>query len=233
MSVDDGRDDGDLPHAASGHRVLREQLGAYVLGALDHDERIDVEQHLDGCAACRDEVARLSALPPLLDRLTAEEVTAGPSRPPAGLLDDVVGRIERDRRRERRVLRSWQVATAGLAAAAAVVLWAPWHGPAAPDALVAPAQPISAAVEGRAELMAWEWGTTVRVEVAGLPERDSYVLWVVGDDGRREQAGTWGPTSDNGARVIGASAILRDALLRVEVTDPTGEVLAVFEPGTG
>lgn len=215
------------------HHELRERLGAYVLGALDPDERIEVEHHLDGCGPCRDELARLSPLPSLLDRLSADEVADESLDPPPELLARVLVRIDRERRRDRRRLRSWQGLAAAVLTAAALVLWAPWQGGGVTDALVAPAQPVAAAVQGEAALMAWEWGTTVRLEVAGLPERDGYVLWVVADDGRREQAGTWGPTADHSARVIGASAILRPALVRVEVTDPAGEVLAVFEPPTG
>ena len=232
MSSDDERRGDERPPVPSGHRDLRERLGAYVLGSLGHEERIEVEQHLDGCGTCRDEVSRLSALPPLLDLLSVEEVTAGPQHPPAGVLDDVLARIDGERRHERRRLRMWQVAAAGLTAAA-VVLWAPWEAQPALDAVVAPAEAVVASVDGEAELMAWEWGTTVRLEVVGLPERDAYVLWAVAGDGRRQQAGTWGPTADRSARVIGASAILRDALARVEVTDATGEVLAVFEPDRG
>ena len=232
MSTDDERGRGRGPGASGGHRELRERLGAYVLGALGHDERLGLEQHLDGCSACRDEVSRLSALPPLLDRVSPEEATARPLRPPAGLLDDVLARIDRERRHERRRLRVWQAAAAGLtvAAVAVVALWAPWQGQPTVDAVVAPAEAVVASVDGQAELMAWEWGTTVRLEVIGLPARDAYVLWAVAVDGRRQQAGTWGPTADRSARVIGASAILREALARVEVTDPSGEVLAVFEP---
>ena len=127
MSTDDGRPPADQP-PVPGHRELREALGAYVLGALDQDERLDVEQHLDGCASCRDEVARLSSLPSLLDRLSSQEAVTGLQHPPPGLLDDVVARIDRERRRDRRLLRSWQVAAAGLAAAVALVVWAPWQG---------------------------------------------------------------------------------------------------------
>lgn len=215
------------------HHELRERLGAYVLGALEPEERLEVEHHLDGCGACRDELARLSPMPSLLDRLSAEEVAAGSLDPPAELLDRVLARIDRERRRDHRRLRSWRgLAAAGLAATA-LVLWAPWSGGGPTDALVAPAQPMAAAVEGEAALMAWEWGTTVRLEVEGLPARDGYVLWVVADDGRREQAGTWGPTATQSARVIGASSILRDTLAHVEITDPAGQVLAVFEPAAG
>ena len=37
------------------HAWARELLGPYVLGALDHEEERALEQHLAGCAACRDE----------------------------------------------------------------------------------------------------------------------------------------------------------------------------------
>ena len=99
--------------------------------------------------------------------------------------------------------------------------------------MILPGLLVTNMLAARTDRLAVEWGTTVRLEVVGLPERDAYVLWAVAVDGRRQQAGTWGPTSDNNARVIGASAILRDALARVEVTDPAGEVLAVFEPEVG
>ncbi|HEY1319654.1 MAG TPA: zf-HC2 domain-containing protein, partial [Streptosporangiaceae bacterium] len=41
-------------------------LGVYVLGAADASERLRVEAHLPGCAACRAELARLAPLPGLL-----------------------------------------------------------------------------------------------------------------------------------------------------------------------
>jgi anti-sigma factor RsiW len=41
-------------------------LGAYVLGALDREERDGLEAHLNGCATCRAELDRLAPLPELL-----------------------------------------------------------------------------------------------------------------------------------------------------------------------
>ncbi|MBX6167003.1 MAG: zf-HC2 domain-containing protein [Thermobispora bispora] len=38
-------------------------LGVYVLGALEPRERAYVEEHLVGCAACRNELVRLAPLP--------------------------------------------------------------------------------------------------------------------------------------------------------------------------
>jgi anti-sigma-K factor RskA len=42
------------------HENWADSTGAYLLGALDDDERAGFEAHLDGCSECRQEVARLS-----------------------------------------------------------------------------------------------------------------------------------------------------------------------------
>ncbi|OMQ14098.1 anti-sigma factor, partial [Modestobacter sp. VKM Ac-2676] len=39
---------------------MREQLGVYALGAGSSDERAVVRAHLEGCAACRAELAELT-----------------------------------------------------------------------------------------------------------------------------------------------------------------------------
>src|SRR5579862_3782979 len=39
------------------HDEFQELLGAYALDAVDDDERRVLEEHLRGCAACREEVA--------------------------------------------------------------------------------------------------------------------------------------------------------------------------------
>src|SRR3954447_6372519 len=41
------------------HDALRDNAGAWVLGALDEDEAWRFSAHLEVCAACRDEVERL------------------------------------------------------------------------------------------------------------------------------------------------------------------------------
>ena len=51
------------------HEELRLLLGAHVLGGLDAGDRAAVEEHLAGCASCREEVVRLAPLPGLLRRL--------------------------------------------------------------------------------------------------------------------------------------------------------------------
>ncbi|HEX7269241.1 MAG TPA: zf-HC2 domain-containing protein [Streptosporangiaceae bacterium] len=53
-------------------------LGVYVLGAADTSERLRVEAHLPGCAACRAELARLAPLPGLLARVPPDLRPAAP-----------------------------------------------------------------------------------------------------------------------------------------------------------
>jgi anti-sigma factor RsiW len=207
---------------------VREELGAYVLGALGTGARRHVEAHVAACATCRDELAHLSALPPLLDRITADEATADLDGIRARLATTAHRAATDAHRRTRQQVRRWQAvaAAACLVALVAVgVAWAPWEEP--PDRLVVQVVPIAdtAAVDGTVAAYAWEWGTTLELEVADLPERPAYLIWAVAEDGRRERAGTWGPTRSRGATVRAASAILRPELATVEVTDPDGQVL--------
>ncbi|MET0190032.1 MAG: zf-HC2 domain-containing protein [Pseudonocardia sediminis] len=55
------------------HRELRERLGAYVLDALDDDERAEVDAHLAVCPECRTEVDDLL---PLVGPLSAVDADA-------------------------------------------------------------------------------------------------------------------------------------------------------------
>jgi len=52
-------------------------LGTYLLGVDDADERLRIEGHLPGCAACREELARLAPLPGLLSRVPTDQVPEG------------------------------------------------------------------------------------------------------------------------------------------------------------
>src|SRR4051812_1977055 len=98
-------------------------LGAYVVGALDHTERAELEVHLAGCPMCRDELAELAPLPGLLSRLTVDEVLAGPptldsSDADGAMLDRLLAAAARERRRATRT--RWLAAAAaggGLAGA--------------------------------------------------------------------------------------------------------------------
>ena len=80
---------------------LREDLGGYVLGALEPDEAARVRAHLDSCPGCAAAYRELARLPELLDLSAGLEPAA--LRPPPGLeerlLDEVARESERPRRR--------------------------------------------------------------------------------------------------------------------------------------
>ena len=71
------------------HERFHDDVGAYLLGALDEPERDAFERHFDGCRVCQDELARLRvavevlpravdqyAPPPSLKRALMEQVRA-------------------------------------------------------------------------------------------------------------------------------------------------------------
>ena len=60
------------------HTSYREDIGAYLLGALTGPERRNFEQHLDGCADCRAEIERLRPAADALPR-SVEQIEPPPS----------------------------------------------------------------------------------------------------------------------------------------------------------
>ena len=69
---------------------LHSLSGAYVLDALTDEERADFEVHLDRCPTCRDEVASLREVAPLLADTVAVE-------PPPSLRTDILARARETR----------------------------------------------------------------------------------------------------------------------------------------
>lgn len=210
-------------------RHVEEALGAYVLGALEPAERRAVEAHVADCTRCRDELAALSGMPALLDRLTSDEATADLAAVPATLAPQLTAGAAGAIVALRRQVRRWRLTAAAVAMAAVVagvVTQAPWR--TAPEPIVVALQPVAAdaaQVDGTVATYAWEWGTTVEVAVANLPDRSRYVIWVVAGDGTRQEVGTWGPTATAAATVRSASAVPRNQIRAVEIRDESGDLL--------
>lgn len=82
----------------SNHDEYADWDAAYVLGALPVAERREYEDHLAGCAACREAVAELAGMPGLLAQLPPGEVLAmdhdggdADLQPPASLMPVLPG----------------------------------------------------------------------------------------------------------------------------------------------
>ena len=100
---------------------IRQELGVYVLGAIEPGQRAVVGRHLAACPRCRAELAELAELPGLLRRVPADDlirmllddVVSHVPDPPLGAL---LGRMSRVRRR-RRYLTVAAVSAVGVAGA--------------------------------------------------------------------------------------------------------------------
>src|SRR5215208_8110501 len=72
------------------HTMYRDEVGAYLLGALSDAERASFEGHLVDCPECRHEVDRLRPAADLLPR-SVEQV-----EPPLGLKRSLMEVVERE-----------------------------------------------------------------------------------------------------------------------------------------
>ena len=230
-------------------------LGVYVLGAADASERLRVEAHLPGCAACRSELARLAPLPGLLARVPpdlrpAAPDPAGPVAAPAGVRRGPFRRVLAPGRTRRGPSRGvpapgrprpsrprWAAALAAVAAAAAGLaggyLLAPHGGgsqPAAPAMTVSGANP-AAHVRAVAALTATSWGTSIRLRVSGLPLNVQCWLVVRSRSGQSEVAGVWDAWSP-GLVTIPASAAWRPSdIASLQVKTATRSLVTIAAGG--
>jgi len=206
----------------SGHDQYRHMVAGYVLGALGAADRHALEGHLDECDECRREVADLAPIPGLLARVDPAE----PERLSGTVVDRAVADARTTWESLARSRRRWRVAAIA-AVIATVVALAPWQALDAGDPGGRVLAVESESVTGDVVVVERLWGTAVRLELAGLPQRDRYVAWVVTGDGGREQAAIWGPTPAGRALVDGASAISTSDVVAVVVTAGDGdEILA-------
>jgi hypothetical protein len=206
-------------------------LGAYVLGALEREERSGLEAHLETCDICREELDRMAPLPGLLSRLTVDEAevldTAAPNpAASAAPLERALFEVARERRRSR-LMRAAAVAAA-LMLAAVTVVGAPLlggDGGEGPAPLTAAASDVRTGVHGSAELTREPWGTRVELSLAGVRPGERCRLVARAAGGRSEVAATWRAGYLGTADVPGAVAIPADRLTSLDVVTAGGQVL--------
>ena len=214
------------------HQDVRLLLGAYVLGALDQPEVLQVEEHLSGCPACRDEVADLSRLPEVLRRRPPTDPATLRPTVPTELLPALLHQVADRRRRER---NRWALRTAVAASVAALAVGGVallTRGPSPTGQRIALSATVGSAA-GQAQLSAKPWGSAITVDLSGLPSRGPFVLQTTARDGHREQAATWAGTASGVATVVGATSVTPADVTGIAVLGPDGQELARTSPPTG
>jgi hypothetical protein len=209
-------------------QAIRLELGAYVLGALDAAERDQVAAHLERCADCSRELARLAPLPGLLARVPGPQLADAADDEPQGA-ERLLAELARIRKRRRRVV-------AAIAMACVVAVFGGFGltrtlGPSAAHPTVISAASASTHVSGRIALVATPEGSRLEIGLTGVRPGTRCWLVVVGSGGRREVAATWRASYDGRAAVTGASAMTPAQITRMMVVAQTGEALLVL-PGT-
>ncbi|MBD8868389.1 zf-HC2 domain-containing protein [Nocardioides donggukensis] len=230
------------------HRRLREQLGSYALGHLSGQESAAVRAHLDGCPACRAELAEIEPVRRGLD-LVDPGLLADPPTPPAWLGERIRERVAAERAARpvpppvsasRTSVRSFRRPAAGrvvrLSAAAAVLLVAAGGGAVlgratAPEPAAVPMEQIALRPAGdsglaveSAILVPHTWGVEVRFTGTGFAEGVVYRAAVRSADGTTTPAGEFvGAGTGVSVTCNMQSALLRDETVRFVVRDEAGE----------
>jgi anti-sigma factor RsiW len=189
---------------------IRLALGVYVLGAIDPAERALVDAHLSACQDCRDELAGLAGLPALLGRVPLPDVERlalddtelrDLEEPPAELLDSLLGRISARRR-----ARRWRGVLAAAAAAVIAI-----GGGIGGGVLISQGQGLgaqafelvkgsSAATHVSAAVFYGpsSAGTSMQVQVSGIPNGTYCYFWVTTFGGQHLLVGGWMVTGAQG-----------------------------------
>jgi hypothetical protein len=216
-----------------GDDPFRDWDAAYVLGALDAEDRRAFEEHLRTCASCRAAVADLAGMPGMLRMVSPEDAAALGTSLEAEA--DVV-ELASLARAAHRVRRNRMV---GLVAAAAALLviggvagtfvdrpaGTPEASPSSTAQVTAlQLEPVgTVAVSADLTLQKKGWGTRIdwecRYPVEAWPDGTgpTYELVLVDADGRSTVVATW-LARNVGARGLGASSsIVTDTIRRVEI----------------
>ncbi len=236
------------------HRRLRELLGAYALGALPGQAGAGLRAHLDGCAACRAELAEIAPLAEDLRGVDPEALSELPA-PPADLGERIRARVAQEgalvRARNGRDRRGGQ--TRGrtrrlVTAAAAVAVLAGGVGTVvgrsiAPVVVAAPPSPAPAPLPleqvtvvaaaglqvSTASVIAHAWGVEARFDGTGFAAGEVYRAAFRTAGGVLLPAGEFRGTGATRLKCNLQSALLRSLAAGFVVMDKNGRTVLSAE----
>jgi predicted anti-sigma-YlaC factor YlaD len=192
----------------------RGDIGAYIVGALDHDAAARVRRHLRRCRACRADYTDLVPVRDWLDRFSPDDGMPAPQGthrfPP---LEPV--------RPLRRRWGWWLASGAAAACLAAAVTVQVTAQPAGPTFS---GYDRATGVHGQAHLHATATGTQIDLSVSGLPAGERCTLIAVSADGAGV-AGSWNAAYDGSAHITGISSLPASRVTGLLVESPAHRLL--------
>ena len=207
------------------HRY-REQIGAFLLGKLDGEERTAMQTHLNSCPVCQAEVRELEPVVAALADAAPDRIEEEPW-PPGDLeeltLAPILGEIQRARRRRRPF--QWSALAAAAICVVAIGL-AGFVGLLEPAVALEPLSfSVAPGMEVEGHLIKHDWGTEIRLVVSGLRDGQTYRVTLVSKDGERVNAGTFIGIGERTLRGTFNAALLREDADKLEVRTPGGELV--------
>jgi len=225
---------------AAEHERVADWDAAYVLGALDPEDRRAYERHVATCDRCRDAVADLAGMPALLALVPSDEVPGGaPADTSADVvdLDAVAARLRRGQ-----VRRRWTAAAvaAGLLVVGGGAGWAVSSAVSSDGgtSVSAAATTLSLApvggsgVTAQLSMDAVAWGTRVSwschypdaaTSTAGGPyatgaaSAATYALVLLDGSGRATTVGTWEATGTGATGLHASTSLAKQDVTSVEI----------------
>jgi anti-sigma-K factor RskA len=205
-------------------------LGVYVLGAADAEERRRVQAHLPTCPTCQAELAQLASLPALLANVPPR------MRPDSGIrpvtdMGSAHGPRSASRRRGA-AGQWWRVAAAACVAAVAGVLTGLWLEPAgtphpAAAGIVLTGSDRASQVKATARLTATSWGTSIELQLSGVPQNVVCRLIVRSRTGVTEVGGVWDAWRDGPIEVPASVAWRPSGIASLEVVTATRRLVTI------
>ncbi len=199
-------------------RTAVPDLAAYLLGALEPEERRAVQEHLRHCDDCHAELAELAQLPGLLALVQPEDLLTPPVAPSPDLFDRVSAAARRPRWTRHRLL----VIAAVLVLLVGGVLAAIAAWPRTDATTVTAA---NGGVEFAVTAPAGGGGTVLAIAVDGLAPAGECRLVVVDEAGQVHPAGRWGVDDDGGGTWRGWADVDAGTVTAVVLLDGRGTEL--------
>jgi anti-sigma factor RsiW len=179
-------------------------LAAYVLDALEPEERRRVEEHVSVCPACAAELAEFKALPALLARVRPADLEPVSVAPSPDLFERTAAAAAGTDWPRRLRSRTWAVVAAVVLAVlgigVGVTVWATGGGE---QTATAAAGPVRATVTASPA----NDGVALEVAVAGLHPGETCRIVVIDRDGDRHPGGQWPVSPAGNGRWVGWAAV--------------------------